>query len=146
MLLPWLTSALQTFTLVPCPCDFSLLSFSGLRLFYPFILALSSFFFPFPILCLMFLTFLFSTSSWYTVNCPLLRKLPWLSRQSDRLLTDRSMVRSHAEASFLLFHCFLFFLFFFPSPDFPCLKKKYASRGSRTHDRAVKSRALYRLS
>ena len=32
-----------------------------------------------------------------------LRKLPWLSRQSDRLLTDRSLVRSQAEASFLLF-------------------------------------------
>ena len=34
---------------------------------------------------------------------PLLRKLPWLSRQSDRLLTDRSLVRSQAEAPFLLF-------------------------------------------
>ena len=33
----------------------------------------------------------------------LLRKLPWLSRQSDRLLTDRSLVRSQAEAPFLLF-------------------------------------------
>ena len=32
----------------------------------------------------------------------LLRKLPWLSRQSDRLLTDRSLVRSQAEAPFLL--------------------------------------------
>ena len=31
------------------------------------------------------------------------RKLPWLSRQSDRLLTDRSLVRSQAEAPFLLF-------------------------------------------
>ena len=33
----------------------------------------------------------------------LVRKLPWLSRQSDRLLTDRSLVRSQAEAPFLLF-------------------------------------------
>ena len=71
-----------------------------------------------------------------------LRKLPWLSRQSDRLLTDRSLVRSQAEAPFLLF------LLYSPSDkDIPVLfLKKYASRGSRTHDRAVKSRALYRLS
>ena len=34
----------------------------------------------------------------------LVRKLPWLSRQSDRLLTDRSLVRSQAEAPFLLFY------------------------------------------
>ena len=71
-----------------------------------------------------------------------LRKLPWLSRQSDRLLTDRSLVRSQAEAPFLLF------LFYISSLYLLSLSflKKYASRGSRTHDRAVKSRALYRLS
>ena len=54
------------------------------------------------------LTFL---SFYYTSLCglldvlfslSLLRKLPWLSRQSDRLLTDRSLVRSQAEAPFLL--------------------------------------------
>ena len=42
-------------------------------------------------------------SSSYTFFVPLFRKLPWLSRQSDRLLTDRSLVRSQAEAPFLLF-------------------------------------------
>ena len=73
------------------------------------------------------------------------RKLPWLSRQSDRLLTDRSLVRSQAEASFLLFPPFLFLFPYFLLSDL-CVIKKYASRGSRTHDRAVKSRALYRLS
>ena len=45
----------------------------------------------------------FFLSSSYTFFYPLLRKLPWLSRQSDRLLTDRSLVRSQAEAPFLLF-------------------------------------------
>ena len=45
-------------------------------------------------------------------------KLPWLSRQSERLLTVRSMVRSHAEAflfSFFFlvsFSLILLFLFF----------------------------------
>ena len=72
----------------------------------------------------------------------LLRKLPWLSRQSDRLLTDRSLVRSQAEAPFLLFTIILL-IKYTPYID---TNKKYASRGSRTHDRAVKSRALYRLS
>ena len=42
-----------------------------------------------------------------------LRKLPWLSRQSDRLLTDRSLVRSQAEASFLQFFLFFFCSFIF---------------------------------
>ena len=69
----------------------------------------------------------------------LLRKLPWLSRQSDRLLTDRSLVRSQAEAPFLLLLSTTQTLRYIQN-------KKYASRGSRTHDRAVKSRALYRLS
>ena len=47
------------------------------------------------------------------------RKLPWLSRQSDRLLTDRSLVRSQAEASFLLFPPFLFlFPSFLSTPSF----------------------------
>ena len=72
----------------------------------------------------------------------LVRKLPWLSRQSDRLLTDRSLVRSQAEAPFLLFTIILL-IKYTPYID---TNKKYASRGSRTHDRAVKSRALYRLS
>ena len=67
------------------------------------------------------------------------RKLPWLSRQSDRLLTDRSLVRSQAEAPFFTFIPTFFLLNIYND-------KKYASRGSRTHDRAVKSRALYRLS
>ena len=42
------------------------------------------------------------------------RKLPWLSRQSDRLLTDRSLVRSQAEAPFLLFFIsnYIFLLFY----------------------------------
>ena len=52
-------------------------------------------------------SFSFFLSSSYTFFYPLLRKLPWLSRQSDRLLTDRSLVRSQAEAPFLLFHSFL---------------------------------------
>ena len=69
----------------------------------------------------------------------LLRKLPWLSRQSDRLLTDRSLVRSQAEAPFLLLLSITQTIYYIQN-------KKYASRGSRTHDRAVKSRALYRLS
>ena len=47
-------------------------------------------------------------SSSYTFFVLLLRKLPWLSRQSDRLLTDRSLVRSQAEAPFLLFHLLTF--------------------------------------
>ena len=72
----------------------------------------------------------------------LVRKLPWLSRQSDRLLTDRSLVRSQAEAPFLLFTIIILTKFI----PYIQTNKKYASRGSRTHDRAVKSRALYRLS
>ena len=53
-----------------------------------------AFYFPIPVIFL---------SSSYTFFVPLFRKLPWLSRQSDRLLTDRSLVRSQAEAPFLLF-------------------------------------------
>ena len=87
-------------------------------------------------------SFSFFLSSSYTFFYPLLRKLPWLSRQSDRLLTDRSLVRSQAEAPFLLFTIIILSKYI-PYID---TNKKYASRGSRTHDRAVKSRALYRLS
>ena len=88
--------------------------------------------------CLYIPCVCFFLSSSYTLFLLLLRKLPWLSRQSDRLLTDRSLVRSQAEAPFLLFPS-LSLLYIITT-------KKYASRGSRTHDRAVKSRALYRLS
>ena len=90
----------------------------------------------------MLLPTLCSLSSSSTFFYPRFRKLPWLSRQSDRLLTDRSLVRSQAEAPFLLFRFYISSLYLL-SLSF---LKKYASRGSRTHDRAVKSRALYRLS
>ena len=95
-----------------------------------------------------FLTFMLPLSSLLLLHFYLLdilfpvnyvRKLPWLSRQSDRLLTDRSLVRSQAEAPFFTFIPTFFLLNIYND-------KKYASRGSRTHDRAVKSRALYRLS
>ena len=56
---------------------------------------------PFPLL-LSYPSYTFLSSS-YTFFVLFLRKLPWLSRQSDRLLTDRSLVRSQAEAPFLLF-------------------------------------------
>ena len=55
--------------------------------------------------------------------CWLVRKLPWLSRQSDRLLTDRSLVRSQAEASFLLFPTLLFDFPMTPLIDFFSVKK-----------------------
>ena len=56
---------------------------------------------PFPLL-LSYPSYTFLSSS-YTFFVLLLRKLPWLSRQSDRLLTDRSLVRSQAEAPFCFF-------------------------------------------
>ena len=53
--------------------------------------------------CLYIPCVCFFLSSSYTLFLLLIRKLPWLSRQSDRLLTDRSLVRSQAEAPFFLF-------------------------------------------
>ena len=142
---------------ITCCDSFTFYETCAIPTIYP--LSISSLF----IFC--FLCFLLSysrnfLSSSYTFFVPLFRKLPWLSRQSDRLLTDRSLVRSQAEAWFFAFSPFYFFIILFLlcpyssffSSSFSCLFfsviciKKYASRGSRTHDRAVKSRALYRLS
>ena len=105
------------YTRLLCP----LFSFCPLYLLYPcsvFPLAYVSLpFCPCSSLCFLFLPF--PLSSFHSIIlCSLLlplflfdilspsllfRKLPWLSRQSDRLLTDRSLVRSQAEAPFLLF-------------------------------------------
>ena len=79
---------------------------------YPLLLYFSPYYFldlthsVFSTCWYMLLPTLCSLSSSSTFFYPLLRKLPWLSRQSDRLLTDRSLVRSQAEAPFLLFHPF----------------------------------------
>ena len=54
-----------------------------------------------------FLFMIFVPPSTYTLPSSFFRKLPWLSRQSDRLLTDRSLVRSQAEAWFFAFSPFL---------------------------------------
>ena len=81
---------------------------SYLLLFISVLIPLTSFYLHIlyhHILTAAFSSFFLSSS--YTFFYPLLRKLPWLSRQSDRLLTDRSLVRSQAEAPFLLFHLFL---------------------------------------
>ena len=115
-----MTSRLYTIFSIP---DFSdpLFSFCPLYLLYPcsvFPLAYVSLpFCPCSSLCFLFLPF--PLSSFHSIIlCSLLlplflfdilspsllfRKLPWLSRQSDRLLTDRSLVRSQAEAPFFLF-------------------------------------------
>ena len=82
---------------------------SYLLLFISVLLPLTSFYLHVlyhHILTAAFSSFFLSSS--YTFFYPLLRKLPWLSRQSDRLLTDRSLVRSQAEAPFLLFHLLAF--------------------------------------
>ena len=86
---------------------------------YPLLLYFSTYYFldlthsVFSTCWYMLLPTLCSLSSSSTFFYPLLRKLPWLSRQSDRLLTDRSLVRSQAEAPFLLL--FLLSLFFYYS-------------------------------
>ena len=87
---PWLDFPFAYVLLPVCLCS------SPCFLFLPF--PLSSFR-AFILLSLLLPLFLFDILS------PLLlfRKLPWLSRQSDRLLTDRSLVRSQAEAPFFLF-------------------------------------------
>ena len=89
------------------------------RVVFPFfILLLVPFFclfsFPYPL-------FSFFTSSFlYLLSHPyLFVKLPWLSRQSERLLTVRSLVRSQAEASFCLFSFILTLPFFFLFSQFP---------------------------
>ena len=76
---------------------------------YPLLLYFSPYYFldlthsVFSTCWYMLLPTLCSLSSSSTFFYPRIRKLPWLSRQSDRLLTDRSLVRSQAEAPFLLF-------------------------------------------
>ena len=94
----------------------SVLSSSFIFLLLSFLyVPLSSFFIFVLTFFLCFFVSLFSLCGyhWLLFTFLFLRKLPWLSRQSDRLLTDRSLVRSQAEASFLQFFLFFFCSFIF---------------------------------
>ena len=108
----WLCHLLFIYVLRPITTLFLYLLYFFRLLYLPFILYV-----------LLYCPLAVSLSSPLLISCVLLvfldilfpfiyvRKLPWLSRQSDRLLTDRSLVRSQAEAPFLLL--FLLSLFFY---------------------------------
>ena len=87
---PWLDFPFAYVLLPVCLCS------SPCFLFLPF---------PFSSFRSIILVSLLLPLFLFDILSPLLlfRKLPWLSRQSDRLLTDRSLVRSQAEAPFFLF-------------------------------------------